>query len=129
MRSNECFQTLPAEIEKLLSIVLFLLLRETIFGLGDLKLALSFKSHEADTKVGSTWNVHEHGCTSEDCSTIEYDACILHLLSLTLPHNNGGLNESIRKTIVEKNRISSQSYEYHRRNFHNNEELNQVIET
>ena len=50
----ECLQTFTAEIEELLALILLLLLREAVFRLGDLELALAFEGDETDAQVGTT---------------------------------------------------------------------------
>lgn len=55
---DEGLQALPAEVKKLLPVLLLLFLRETIFGLGDLELPRAFERHETDAEVGSAYNAY-----------------------------------------------------------------------
>ena len=50
----ERLQTFTAEIEELLAFVLLLLLREAVFGLGNLELALALEGDETDAQVCTT---------------------------------------------------------------------------
>jgi hypothetical protein len=51
---NEGLETLCAKIKEFLSVLLFLVFSEAIFGLSYFKFAFAMKGYEADTEVGST---------------------------------------------------------------------------
>lgn len=64
----ESLQAFCAEVEQLLSVFLFLFLREAILRLSDLKLSITLKGDEADTEVRTTYKDSFKRCKTLVCS-------------------------------------------------------------